>query len=82
MQWAPSSRADKPQVLWFISMATYSSGEPNPARPQEARRAVSKGGGLFLYAHRNGFRRCATRDISAHSPRTNASFFFRLHPLI
>jgi len=44
--------------------------------------SASKGDGLFSYAHRNGFRRCATRDISAHSPRTNASFYFRLHPLI
>lgn len=29
----------KRKVLWFISMATYSSGDPNPARPEEARRA-------------------------------------------
>ena len=81
-------------VLWFISMATYSSGEPNAARPdpsrrrentappQELRRAVSKDGHLLSYAHRNGFRRCANRDISAQLPCTNASFFFRLHPLI
>ena len=36
--------------------ATHTSGVPNPARPEEARRAVSKGRGLFSYAHRNGFR--------------------------
>jgi len=42
----------------------------------------SKDGGLVSYAHRNGFRRCANRDISIQSPRANAAFFLRLHPLI
>jgi len=69
------------------AQSSASSGAPEGRRPLALRRPGGpsrrvEGGWFILATHRNGFRRCANRDILAQSPCTNASFFFRLHPLI